>query len=314
MTCAPGMPAATGGSLVQEPGCKINLYLRILARRDDGMHELETLFLHLPRPSDRLEVQALPEAGPAGLRFTCSAADLAGEDNLVVRAYEAFCRASGLRPPVAAHLEKRVPSGAGTGGGSADAAAMLQLMNELAHRQDKGLAPQHLASVAAGLGADVPFFLHRGAAWATGIGENLQPAPDVAAYVSDMQVLLCLPDFPVSTSWAYKAWDECFAGNSSLTASSDEGIRTFCPEALALYNSFEAVVMAAHPALGWLKDDLLRLGAQGALLSGSGSCVFGLFRNAQDAAHARQALVASHRALTCIQTSSGAHTGVSPSW
>jgi len=211
---------------------------------------------------------------------------------------------------VAAHLEKRVPAGAGTGGGSADAAAMLQLMNELSQRTGRSLAAEQLATVAAGLGADVPFFLHGGAAWATGIGEKLRPAPKVSAQLAGMHVLLCLPDFPVSTAWAYGAWDERFARSSGLTAPAVESIGTFCSEALVLFNSFEAVVMAAYPALGWLKDELLRQGAQGALLSGSGSCVFGLFRHAQDAAHARQALAASDRAMSCIQTNSGAHTGV----
>ena len=146
-----------------QTGCKVNLHLEITATRADGYHELETLFYPLPQPSDVLHVA--PGGQGTALQFSCSTAELATPGNLVVKAYDAFAAASGYRPDLTVHLEKNIPFGAGLGGGSADAAALLSYLNDCAGSQ--ALDRTTLHTLASGLGADIPFFLHGKAAWAT---------------------------------------------------------------------------------------------------------------------------------------------------
>lgn len=287
------------------PGCKVNLYLRIVRRREDGMHELETLFFPLPTPGDVLRVRQLPDSSPPGLRFSCSVPELEGPQNLVVQAYEAFVASGGLPLSLEAHLEKHVPAGAGLGGGSADAAAMLRHCNMLAQEQGQALEHDVLAELARGLGADVPFFLQDAPAFATGVGEKLRPAPEVAQWLSGWHVLLCMPEVHISTGWAYGAWDDK-QDSARLTAFETQAIDAFCLEGLALYNSFEAVVLEAWPQLRSIKVFLLRNGARGALLSGSGASVFGLFREHAAAQTAGQELAAQGVTSVCIQLAQGA--------
>jgi len=182
-------------------GCKVNLFLEIVGVRPDGYHELETLFVPAAEPHDVLEIG--PDNGPPGLRLTCSDKALETQDNLAARAYEAFAAATGHRPPTRARLTKAIPSGAGLGGGSADAAAVLGWLN--AGAGGKALAPGALAALAAAIGADVPFFLLNRPAWGTGIGERLVPArADLAGFT----LLVCVPAERVNTAWAYRAWDQ----------------------------------------------------------------------------------------------------------
>ena len=271
------------------PGCKVNLSLEILCRRADGYHELATLFWPLAEPTDVLHV--LPAAPGSGLQFTCSAPDLAGPENLVAKAYAAFARAAEVTLDVAVHLEKCVPVGAGLGGGSADAAAMLQVLN--AHAGPRALSAPHLAAVAATLGADVPFFLqHHRPCLARGIGEVLTP---VDIDLSQFILVLCCPDIAVSTARAYAAWDEAQCKlpdgcNPALTSTTCARKDVIFTDAVVLFNSFEKVVLPREPRLTRLKELAYRAGAAGALLSGSGSSVFALFReSAAAAAFARQA-------------------------
>lgn len=300
----------TGERTTLYPGCKINLYLRILGRREDGMHELETLFHPLQEPSDRIEVEVLPQGNGSGLRFTCSSPDLAGPENLVVRAYHSFAAVCGFAPRLRVHLDKRTPVGAGLGGGSADAAAMLRFLNHCAAREGAAPSRNGLKALAIGLGADVSFFLQDEPALARGVGELLRPLPEARNMLSGLHIVLCMPRLRVSTAWAYAAWDERFPGGpNGLTAFPAEDMNMFCLESLVLYNGFEDVVLPAYPALRELKEQLLRHGAQGALLSGSGASVFGVFRQEGAALEAQQALARAEIVTVCIPAS----TGVSPS-
>lgn len=273
-------------------GCKINLYLEITGVRADGYHELRTLFHPLDEPHDTLRVTP---GKTKGLAFSCDQPDLSGDDNLVVRAYAAFARATGYAPDLAVHLEKRIPSGAGLGGGSSDAASLLRHLNEMAGQQ--ALAPGELNTLAAGLGADVPFFLQDSWAWATGIGEELAPPPDGRQILDDFHVLLLCPPVKVATALAYRAWDEAFGEKTppspplpGLTAFSGTDNSLFFFNAVPLYNSFEDVVFKSFPELRSLKETALSLGAAGALMSGSGSSVFALFRDSDRAQAAARAL------------------------
>jgi len=268
--------------------CKINLHLRILRRRPDGYHDLETLFLALPEPADELVIRPLP--GDGGLRLACSDPALDGPDNLVARAYRAYGEQTGFFPALDVFLDKRIPAGSGLGGASSDAAGILAYLNSHAPHP---LPARELSALGAGLGADVPFFLQDGPALALGIGEKLSPFPlDLSGFAL---VLVC-PGQRVNTAWAYRTYDEqsgndAPASESHLTSAFHRNIRPFCVTGLPLFNSFEGVVFAALPDLRRLKETLFSLGATGAALSGSGSAMFGLFRNREKARQAVAELV-----------------------
>ena len=278
---------------VLSPGCKINLNLRILSHREDGYHELDSIFLPLSAPSDVLRViHPLPPGEGSGLTLHCDDPALQGSDNLVARAYEAVGNATGFKPRLVVLLEKNVPVGAGLGGGSADCACMLRHCNILAG--DKGLPAEELALLAATLGADVPFFLKSVPARARGIGEELQPIPEICDCLAGLCLLLVCPPVQVGTAWAYRAWDEkyalkkCQEAHIFLTDTVQQDKQLFCFRAQEIVNDFESVVFPEFPFLRTLKQRLLTLGAAAACMSGSGASLFGLFRDelqADAAAH-----------------------------
>lgn len=271
-------------------GCKVNLALAVIGRRPDGYHELDTLFLPLPEPHDVLTVQ--PGAPGSGLALACADPGLAGPANTVARAYAAFARTAGLAPDLAVRLDKGIPTGAGLGGGSSDAAALLRHLNSLAG--ERSLAPAALGAVAAEVGADTPFFLLNRPARGRGVGERLTPADPG---LDGLFLLLLCPDAAVNTGWAYRAWDDlpprektpppALGEFLTWTAAGDK--RSPCFFRACLWNSFENAVFPAHPELGRIKEDLLRRGACGACLSGSGSSLLGLFRDRVRAERAAEA-------------------------
>lgn len=284
-------------SAVMHCGCKLNLHLRILARREDGYHELDTLFYPLREPSDTLNVEVRPSG--EGLRLTCSDPALEGPDNLVARAYAAFAEATGFAPALRARLDKAVPTGAGLGGGSADAAAMLLHLNALAG--SLALSVSGLHALAAGLGADVPFFLGPTLAGpvparASGIGEKLVPVDAEETNLAGLNMLLVLPDVAVPTARAYALWDK--ASEERLTGQGLEHRLTPLFSGMWLRNDFEGVVFQGYPQLRRLKERLLAMGAAAALMSGSGSALFGLFRE-RDAARAAGQKIEAEGGAVC---------------
>lgn len=252
---------------------KVNLYLEIVRRRPDGYHDLRTLF-HSISGGDRLTVW--PDSR---LELACDDASIPTDGtNLVLRAAEALRRETDSpREGARFLLEKTTPAGGGLGGGSANAAGALVLLNRL---WGLNLPRPRLAELAASLGADVPFFLTGGAAVGEGIGEQLVPVEPLA-----LDLVLVAPPAAVSTPWAYSLWD----GNSA----SDASVEQFLAEARRgpdragglLRNDLEPGVLAAVPDVSAARDWLMRAGALGAMMTGSGSVVFGL---AEDAAHARR--------------------------
>lgn len=276
-------------SVTLKAPAKINLSLRILSRRADGFHELDTVFLPLAAPCDLLEVT--PAAPGAGLILSCSDPGLAGPDNLVARAYSAFVLAAGCAPDLAVHLVKDIPAGAGLGGGSSDAAALLRHLNSLAG--DRALPGERLTTLAARLGADVPFFLLGRPARGRGIGERLTPVdPDLEG----LSLVLACPDAHVSTAWAYRRWDETPPVERSTRASgflTTEARGTKNPSSLlplAVLNDFEQVVFPAFPEIAAVKERLLADGAAASAMSGSGASVFALFRDREKARQAARNL------------------------
>lgn len=252
-------------STFQSPA-KINLSLRVLRRREDGFHEIDTLMTQLPGLADTLEFSAAD-----AFDFSCSDATLStGEDNLVVRAVRAFEAASGLPCTCHIHLEKRIPHGAGLGGGSSNAATTLLGLNRW---HDKPLDVAALLGLAAALGSDVPFFLQRGPARATGRGEHIEASPPHAP----LDLLLLKPAFGVATPDAYRRW----LGSRDLPDMPRGPLEV---DGIALGNDLERPVFAKHYFLAELKAWLLaRPEVRAAQLCGSGSTVFAILRDPGEA-------------------------------
>jgi 4-diphosphocytidyl-2-C-methyl-D-erythritol kinase len=260
------------------PLAKINLDLRVLARRADGYHELRTIFQTISL-ADTLEIAFTP-----GRRSSIALADDRIPDNLVVRAAQAVMDAMRCTGRVEMRLAKRIPMGAGLGGGSSDAAAVLLALPVLAGRE---VALPDLCRLGRQLGSDVPFFLLGGTAAGIGRGTELFPLPDAAAQPG----VLVAPGVHVSTAEAYR-----LLGASLTTELQENKIFSFQSQAWEwefrqpAVNDFEAVVFQEHGRLARLKKSLLRSGAVSAMMTGSGSAVFGLFRTAEEARCAADAL------------------------
>jgi 4-diphosphocytidyl-2-C-methyl-D-erythritol kinase len=252
---------------------KLNLFLRVVGRRPDGFHELETVFQSIDL-ADELNVSPADD-----LRLTGGSAEAPpGPENLVLRAAVALREAAGVTGGAALHLEKRIPVGAGLGGGSSDAAAALRALNQL---WNLDLPDARLATLAAELGSDVPFALRGGTAVGRGRGELLEPLPTPA-----LCFVLIRPPFPVPTARAYGLYQPAPSDGPSLdtfVAALASGDPTRL--ALVLRNDLEPGVFGAWPELGALRERLLTAGAVGARMTGSGSVLFGL---ARDERHARE--------------------------
>lgn len=246
---------------------KINLSLRVLGRRADGFHDLESLMCPVS-VFDTLDV-TLRAAG--GLEFTCDDATLpAGDDNLVVRAARLFCERAGIEPHARIALTKHIPHGAGLGGGSSDAATTLLALDRLFATQ---LSLETLAAMAAELGSDVPFFIYQSAAMIRGRGERVEPV----AFPHALPLLLIKPPFGVPTPWAYSRWKDAReipdVPHAAQTYPWGE-----------LVNDLERPVFEKHIFLADLKRWLLaQPEAVGALMSGSGATVFAVLRSKEDA-------------------------------
>ncbi len=256
---------------------KVNLYLRVLRRREDGYHELDTVFQELAW-GDRLEFRPADQFGfrSTGLSFDD------GGDNICLRAYRSFCEAYGSVIPVEIILQKEVPPGSGLGGGSADAAAVLKGLNRVA--QDK-LSNDSMLELAVRIGADVPFFLKGKLQRGLGVGEKLTPLD--ASF--DGYFLLVIPPIHVSTKQAFKAMKiELTAQGVPVTfgrlVDKANMVRFF-------ENDFESVVFHIHPEIGVIKQELLKAGAYFASLSGSGSTVYGIFDKLETAVDAQARLI-----------------------
>jgi 4-diphosphocytidyl-2-C-methyl-D-erythritol kinase len=267
---------------------KVNPFLRVLGRRDDGFHDLETVVLPIDL-ADRLQVHAFADA--SSFRTLSFSLEVTGdpalvgrvpvdESNLALRAANALTRIRSVRGFAEIVLEKRVPVAAGLGGGSADGAAALRALNEL---WDMRCSEDELAAAGAAIGSDVPALLAGGPCLARGRGERAEP---VAARPLDL-VVVCF-SFGVSTADAFGWWDEDGAatgpGPEAALAALAPGPHASAvePQALAdaLHNDLEAPVAARHPAVGEARD---RLEASGipAFMTGSGPTVVGVLPSRQ---------------------------------
>jgi 4-diphosphocytidyl-2-C-methyl-D-erythritol kinase len=256
---------------------KINLWLRVFASDDSGYHPLDTLFCAIDL-CDRLDITQMP-----GLELEVTGADVGPvETNLAYRAAHEYFLTTGLQPQLAIQLHKVVPAGAGLGGGSSDAAAVLRALQEL---HGDVLPQPDLLALAARLGSDVPFFLCGSPlARARGRGELLEPQPALPA----RPVLLVVPDFPIATRDAYAWLDE--SGTLEPSATSWPALQGWQDVEGHAVNSFEPVLFSRHPILRELRDELRSAGAVMAMVSGSGSALFGVFTDQASALRAQHAL------------------------
>lgn len=253
--------------MVVFPFAKVNLGLNVVRRRSDGYHDIESILYPIPL-EDMLE--AVLDGGlPDGeLHLSHSGLPVPGDpgNDLCQRAYRTFHAAYPL-PGVRAHLHKMIPMGAGLGGGSSDATHMLMLLNELVGRP---LDHRALHELAASLGSDCPFFLERRARAAVGRGEVLSP---VDVDLTGWTLVLLHPPVHVPTPEAYRLTRPS-GRYMDLETAVGQPVRSWGER---LLNGMEEGVFKAHPVIGDLKRSLLAAGAVHAAMSGSGSCVFGLF-------------------------------------
>ena len=269
------------------PPCKINFGLRVLRRRPDGYHDLESIFLPVPFLHDDLELTRLAgSARETTLSLGGIALDDDAADNLCLRAYHLLKADFPDLSAVHIKLHKRIPFGAGLGGGSSDAAFTLKGLNTLF---GLGLDEAAMERYAARLGADCPFFIRCVPAFVEGIGDRLTPL----GYnpIEGRHLLLVKPPEAVSTREAYAGLDAKMEGMESIP--SIASINSI-PSLQSLVNDFEASVFPRHPAIAQLKADLYALGACYASMSGSGSVVYGLFEDAATLRTAAQRLRQGH--------------------
>ena len=259
--------------MITFPCAKINLGLNVVAKRDDGYHDLETVFYPVPL-TDALEVKLMDERFPSevacDLKVTGNA--IAGDEqkNLVCKAYNLLARDFSM-PRVHAHLFKRIPSQAGLGGGSSDAAFMIRLLDE---RFRLNIGNAEMERYAAQLGADCAFFITAEPSFATGKGEILAPVDTPQHNLSGYFLTIVKPPVAVSTADAFKS----IAPKKPAKCCRDivkQPIATWKEE---LTNDFEQSVFAVYPELGDIKHTLYAQGALYAQMSGSGSSIFGLFK------------------------------------
>lgn len=259
--------------MITFPCAKINLGLNIVSKRPDGYHNLETVFYPIPL-TDALEIKYMdekfPSESPCDLKITGNDVDCNEEDNLVIKAYQLLAADFQL-PRVHAHLVKRIPTQAGLGGGSSDAAYMIRLLDE---RFRLNIGIPEMERYAAKLGADCAFFITADPSYAEGIGDVLMPADAPGAGLGGYYLAVVKPSVAVSTRNAYAA----IVPKTPAKCCRDivrQPIETWKDE---LVNDFEAPIFAMHPELAAIKQSLYDAGAVYAAMSGSGSALFGIFR------------------------------------
>jgi len=259
--------------MITFPCAKINLGLNIVSERENGYHNIETVFYPIPL-YDALEIKYMdekfPSDVPCDLKITGNAVDCDEQWNLVVRAYNLLAEDYKL-PRVHAHLVKRIPSQAGLGGGSSDGAYMIRLLDE---RFRLNIGNAEMERYAAKLGADCAFFITSEPAFATGIGDELAPVDGPEGNLKGYYIAVVKPDVAVSTRDAYKQI-VCKKTGKSCRTIVRQPIETWKKE---LTNDFETPIFAVHPELAEIKTRLYNLGAVYAQMSGSGSAIFGIFK------------------------------------
>lgn len=252
--------------MITFPHAKINIGLQVTERRPDGYHNLDTVFYPIP-VCDALEV-IVAEGANYDCRLHISGIEIAGDPdaNLVVRAYRLLA-ADYTLPSVDIYLHKHIPTGAGLGGGSADASFMLRLLNEMFNL---GISTECLEVYATQLGADCPFFITGKPVYATGIGNEFHP---IDLSLKGLHLVIVKPDVFVSTKEAYSM----VRPEKPEVTLDAKIVRSIAEWRDSISNDFEKGIFTLHPELNDIKDKLYEIGARYAAMSGSGSALYGIF-------------------------------------
>lgn len=260
-------------SITLQAPAKVNYRLDVVGRRPNGYHDLRMIMQQV-NLCDEISIRLVSQPG---IRVTCGREGVPeGAENIAWKAARALLELAGHDQGVEVAIVKNIPVAAGLGGGSSDCAAVLLGLNELLGLQ---LSRERLMEIGVGLGADVPFFVFGKTALAEGIGELLSPLDKVP----DAWVVLVNPNLPVSTAWVYQNLQLTQRDQLARLPNSFENVADLCA---VLGNDLESVTIPAFPVIDEIKRSLIASGAAGALMSGSGPTVFGLF---EDEAVARQA-------------------------
>ncbi len=258
--------------MISFPNCKINLGLNIIAKRADGFHDLETVFYPIAI-KDVLEI-VQQQHETTDLEFASSGLQIDGDtgDNLCIKAYRLLKKDFPQLPAIKMHLHKSIPMGAGLGGGSADGAFTLKLLNQ---KFKLNLSNDQLINYSLQLGSDCPFFILNQPCYAEGRGEKLQPINlDLSAY----QFLIINPGIHINTGWAFSQIQPKKPAQT-VKEIINQPIETWESE---LMNDFEEPVFQSHPEIKAIKENLYAQGGVYASMTGSGSTVFGIFKKARD--------------------------------
>ena len=255
---------------------KINLWLRVVGKRADGYHLLDTLLLPISLYDEIIIEKGRKSGNQNALRDRLRVSSdnpsvPQGRKNLAYKAASLLMNEKGIDESVEIRIRKRIPVGAGLGGGSTDAAATLVGLNRLFRL---GYTLRRLEKISSALGADVPFFIRGMPARARGIGERLTPLREVPR----LWLVILYPGFPVSTRWVYRRLSPKL---TKAIVNTSINLSLGCSANLRklLVNDLETVTMGRYPRIGVLKEELARQGAIGTLMSGSGSSVFGVFQS-----------------------------------
>lgn len=261
--------------MITFPIAKINLGLNVVEKRLDGYHNLQTVFYPVPI-MDALEIAPMSEGFPSDVDCDLKVTNIhiEGDEqrNLVVRAYQLLKKDFPKLPRIHTHLWKGIPTQAGMGGGSSDCAYMIRLLNETFDLQ---LTDEQMQQYAAQLGADCAFFIESVPCYAEGIGEQLEP---ISLDLSGWYIGVVRPDIPVPTKEAFSRIHPHYPALNCREVVM-QPVETWRDN---LINDFEESVFALHPEIGAVKEQLYKMGATYAAMSGSGSALFGLFKEEPD--------------------------------
>lgn len=263
--------------LLLKAPAKVNFRLDVVKKRPDGYHDLRMIMQRIDL-CDEIEITLRQEAG---ISLSCDQAFIPQDKkNIVWKAAEKILELSAKDVGISIKLKKNIPVAAGLGGGSSDAAATLMGLNELL---GTGLTDEQLMAIGLGLGADVPFFIFKKPALAEGVGEKLTPLEQIPK----LWLILVNPGIHVSTSWAFRNLN---LTSEKVTAKIPILYKSAAEVASILSNDLEAVTLNKYPVIGKIKEELTAAGADGTLMSGSGSTVFAVFANESAARSALEAL------------------------